>query len=102
MNKKETWRDQLVHDADQALTHKLVVDVMAELRENLGVADSGLPAYGIMKVAHYAAVVARAQALGIDPELLRTTDAEARSHQLRLAAEAAFKGVPVYLIGDES
>ena len=98
------WRDRLVAEADKALEHQLVRDVMAELRENLGVSDTGLPAYGIAKVAHYAAVVARAQAFGFDPDLLRLSNEEATSEQMRLAAELVLKGVPVHMIevdGDE-
>ena len=98
------WRDVHIAASDAALEHEMVVRVMAELRENLGVPDTGLPAYGIAKVAHYAAAVARAQALGFDPNLLKMTNDEATSEQLRLAAELVFRGVPVLTVevdGDE-
>lgn len=87
----EDWKAQHVKEADKALEHQLVRDVMAELRENLGVS------------AHYAAVVARAQAFGFDPDLLRLSNEEATSEQMRLAAELVLKGVPVHVIevGDD-
>ncbi len=44
---------------------------------DLGVTGQALPEYGIAKVANYAAQVARAQALGFDPDLLRLSDEEA-------------------------
>lgn len=69
--------------------------------DNINVADTGLPAYGIRKVAHYAAMVARADALGFDPNLLRMTKAEATSHQLDLAARAVALGIPVHMIEGE-
>ena len=92
------WKQTHVKAADTTLAHPLVAEVMAELRGNLGVSDKGLPAYGIAKVAHYAAQVARAQALGFDPNLLRLSNEEADSQQLLLAAEATLRGIPVHLL----
>lgn len=92
------WKQAHATAADRTIEHPIVERVMAELRANLGAGDKGLPAYGIAKVAHVAAQVARAQALGFDPDLLRMTDGEARSEQLRVAAEATILGVPVHLI----
>lgn len=91
----EDWKTRHVKESEKAVAHELVQGVMAELRDNLGVSDTGLPAYGIAKVALYAAQIARAQALGFDPDLLRLTESEATSEQLRLAAEAVFSGIPV-------
>lgn len=97
------WREKFVKDADRALTHQLVDDVMREFADNMGFdPDKGLPSYGLHKVAHYVAIVTRAQALGIDPDLLRLTPTEANSEMLRLAAEAALSGIPVTVIKDES
>lgn len=92
------WKAQHAVDSEKALEHEMVAEVMAELRGNLGVDDDGLVAYGIRKVAYYAASVARAQALGFDPNLLRMTSDEASSVQMQLAAELVFNGVPVHLI----
>lgn len=95
---EDDWKQLHANAADETLKHPLVQDVMAELRGNLGVSDDGLPAYGIAKVAHYAAQVARAQALGFDPDLLRMTPEEADSAQLQIAAAAVLAGVPVTMI----
>lgn len=96
------WRDKFVKDADEALAHPLVADVMREFADNMGFdPDKGLPSYGMHKVAHYVAIVTRAQALGIDPDLLRLTPTEANSEILRLAAEAALSGIPVTTIDSE-
>lgn len=92
------WKQHHANEADRVLAHPLVEQVMAEFADNMGFELSGLPKYGLAKVAHYAAMVARAQALGFDPELLRLTPGEATSEQLRLAAEAALLGVPVHMI----
>lgn len=94
-------REEAVATADLALKHPLVVGVMAELRKNLRVSATGLPAWGIAKVAHYAAQVAFAIAYGVDPDVLRLTPEEARSVLLRLAAEAVANGIPTHLIDRE-
>ena len=95
------WKSLHANEADRAVGHELVEGVVAELLDNLGIADGGLPAYGIRKVAHYAAMVARAQALGFDPNLLRLSSKEATSEQLRVAAEAVRLGIPTHLIGGD-
>ncbi len=92
------WKQTYADAADATLAHPIVDRCMAELRMNLGVSDDGLPAYGIAKVAAYAAQVARAQALGVDPELLRVTSEEANSLTLELAAEASLAGIPVHML----
>lgn len=96
------WKNDHANSASASIKHELVEGVIEEFMENIGLADKGLPAYGIRKVAHYAAMVARADALGFDPNLLRMTNAEATSHQLDLAARAVALGIPVHLIGDEA
>ena len=92
------WKQHHANEADKVIDHPLVQQVMAEFANNMGFDLSGLPKYGLAKVAHYAAMVSRAQALGFDPELLRLTPNEATSEQLRLAAEATLLGVPVHMI----
>jgi hypothetical protein len=57
--------------SDVAIEHPLVQDVMEEFAGNMGFKLEGLPAYGLAKVAAYAAQVARAQALDVDPDALR-------------------------------
>ena len=95
------WKQHHANEAEKATFHLLVQEVMAEYADNMGFELKGLPRYGLLKVANYAAIVARAQALGFDPDLLRLTPQEANSELLRKAAEAAVRGVPVYLLGDD-
>ena len=96
------WKDKHAHEASASIKHELVEGVIEEFMDNINLADKGLPAYGIRKVAHYAAQVARAHALGFDPNLLRMTTGEATSEQLRLAATAVTLGLPVYMIDPET
>lgn len=92
------WKNEHANKASASIKHELVEGVIEEFMDNIGVADKGLPAYGIRKVAHYAAMVARADALGFDPNLLRLTPDEATSLQLELAARAVFEGVPTWVL----
>lgn len=92
------WKDAHANAASNSIEHPLVEQVIEEFMDNIGLADSGLPAYGIRKVALYAAQVARAHALGFDPELLRATPEESTSHQLDMAARAVLEGIPVHMI----
>jgi hypothetical protein len=93
------WKNVHANAAGKALDHDLVKDVIAEYAENMGFdPENGLPAYGVRKVAMYAAQVARAQALGFDPNLLRMTDEETNSDLLALAAEAVLRGLPTWVL----
>lgn len=92
------WKIAHANAASASIKHELVEGVIEEFMRNIGLADEGLPAYGIRKVALYAAQVARAHALGFDPNMLRMTRDEANSHQLDIAARAVFEGVPVHLL----
>lgn len=84
--------------AGKAIEHPLVQAVMTEYARNMGFdPKTGLPAYGMMKVAMYAAQVARAQALGLDPELLRTTTDEAAEAQLERARSSVAAGIPTII-----
>lgn len=96
------WKNAHANAAGASIKHELVEGAIEEFMGNVGIADTGLPAYGIRKVAMYAAQVARAHALGFDPNLLRMTSAEANSHQLELAARAVALGVPVQMIERDS
>ncbi|TFD80728.1 hypothetical protein E3T54_03015 [Cryobacterium sp. Sr8] len=92
------WKDAHANAASESIEHPMVEGVIEEFMGNVGLADVGLPAYGIRKVALYAAQVARAHALGFDPELLRLTAAECGAEQLALAERAATLGIPVRVI----
>jgi hypothetical protein len=101
----EEWKAKLAEDAGKAIRHDLVVDVVDEQIDNIsqfGNAPVNLLRYGLMKIALYAAQVARAQALGIDPELLRMSAGEANSEALRMAAEAVAQGIPTFLVEEGS
>lgn len=92
------WKQAHANLAEQAIDHPLVVGVMEEFAANMRFELKGLPAYGLAKVALYAAQVARAQCLGFDPELLRLTPDEGNAAMMRLAAEAVLTGFPVHAI----
>lgn len=96
------WKNTHANESGKALETDLVKGVIEELLDNLhnnyGVPTTGLPLYGLHKVAMYAAQVARAQALGFDPELLRNTDEEADAQQIDLARKLVEAGVPTVVI----
>jgi len=95
-------KDAFADEAYKALDHPLVERVIDELCGNLRVSNRGLPRYGIRKVAHYAAIVARAHALGIDPDTLRATDDEADEAAARLVRAAIESGKPVFVVTTEA
>lgn len=92
------WKQHHANEADNAVFHPLVQQALEEFADNMGFALEGLPKIGLLKIAAYSAMVARAQALGFDPELLRLTPEEADSAILLRAAEATLRGVPVYML----
>jgi hypothetical protein len=92
------WKTHHANEANKALEQPLVKEVMQEFADNMRFELRGLPQYGLTKVALYAAQVARAQALGFDPELLRVSEEEADQHALRVAQIAAESGKPVWVI----
>lgn len=86
------------NEAERVLDHPLVREVMQEFALNMGFTLDGFPRYGLSKVAKYAATVARAQALGIDPDALRCTPSEANAEILRKAEIVAAAGKPVIVV----
>ena len=94
----DDWKQQHANDAELAAEHPMVERVMHEFARNMGFELEGLPRFGMMKVASIVAQVARAQALGFDPELLRLTPQEANSVMMDVAARAVVSGVPVTVI----
>ncbi len=70
------WKQDVANEAEQAVLHDLSQETIDELLDNLGTDRNGLPYYGILKVCGIVAQVARAQAIGIDPDTLRMTDEE--------------------------
>lgn len=94
------WKQAHANEAEKALDTTLVKDVIREQLENLGREDDALAKYGLTKIAMYAASVARAQALGFDPELLRLNADEANDALLAKARLAVELGKPVWLIDE--
>lgn len=94
----DDWKQLHANEAEKALTHPLVLNVIEEFMDNVGLANKGLPAYGIRKVAFYAATVARAQTLGFDPDLLRYSAEEGNQAQLELAERLVRQNVPVTIV----
>lgn len=88
-------------EAEKALSHRMIEGVVDEALFNHGGDKSSLLYYSLMKVAMYTASVARAQALGIDPDELRSTPDEANEHMLRRARSFVAAGKPVLRV-DES
>jgi len=97
---KPDWKQQHANDSEKALRHDLVESAIKELMMNLKT-DSALVRYGIVKVASYVAQVARAQALGFDPDLLRLSDDEANEQMLKLAKRAVELGKDVIVVSKE-
>ncbi len=95
------WKQVHANEAEKALDTQLMQDVIREQLENLGREDDPLAKYGLTKIAMYAASVARAQALGFDPDLLRLSADEAHTDQLRLARTAVAAGKPVWLLDEK-
>lgn len=94
------WKQVHANEAEKALGTKLVKDVIAEQLDNLGRTGDALAEYGLAKIAMYAASVARAQALGFDPELLRLSADEANEALLAKARLAVELGKPVWLLDE--
>lgn len=92
------WRDDHADEASKSIEHELVEDVIEEFMDNIGLKDKGLPAYGIRKVALYAAQVARADALGFDPNLLRSTEDEIKKDKREIADQT---GIFIHLMREE-
>lgn len=90
------WKKHHADEAEKALETKLVEDAIQTLMDNLHT-ESPLIRAGIGLVASTAAQVARAQALGFDPELLRLSSEEANAEVMAVAERAALAGTPVWV-----
>jgi len=72
--------------------------VVREFADNMGFEYKGFPRYGLHKIITYTAQIVLARSKGFDPELLRTSEAEATAHQLNLMRMFAEAGKPVFLV----
>lgn len=93
------WKQRHANDSETATEHELVMNAVANIAQNLGILKGSLPWLALLKIANVAAQVARAEALGFDPDLLRLTEDEANDEATRRAAELVLAGVPVRVIG---
>lgn len=93
------WKQRHANDSETATEHELVLHAVRNIADNLGIGESGIAWNALLKVAQVSAQVARAQALGFDPALLRLTAEEADDDLVRRAAEIVLAGVPVHVIG---
>lgn len=84
--------------ADTTIAHPLVQEVITELLGNLSATPTGLPAYGIRKVANAVAQVSRAQTLGIDPQVLIMDADEANEELAKFVCGVAEDGQPVWVV----
>lgn len=92
------WKKHHANEAEKAVENEMVQNVLTEFAKNMGFERKGLPEYGLSKIVSYVSQVARAEALGFDPHLLRMTDEEADESMLRLAEIAAESGKPVWVV----
>jgi hypothetical protein len=95
------WKQKHADDALKAVRHPLVTDVIEEQLFNLNRKDDPLVKYGLTKIALYAATVARAQALGFDPDLLRLSPDEANQETIKRAERIILAGGDVKIIDSE-
>lgn len=72
------------NEAEKVLKAPELLEVMEEFAGNMGFELKGLPAYGLNKIAFHAAVLARADALGIPISDLKMTSDEAQDQQIDL------------------
>lgn len=92
------WRREHANASEHAIKHPLVQDVMQEFLDNIGKPNGSLERYGLTKCMSYVAQVARAEALGIDPESLVMSDEEIGEHQRMLIEMAYRAGKPVIVV----
>ncbi len=100
------WKKKHANDSERAIDHYIVKPILEEFEDNLrhnpDVAakafDSALFRYGFRKCLSYVAQIARAEALGIDPETLRGRPEEITERQMELARMAVEMGKPVWVI----
>jgi hypothetical protein len=97
------WKQDFANDAEEALFHALVKEIRDEfvdnIKRNYGIdLSQGLPSVGLNKTMMAVALVARAQALGVDPDLLRLSSEEASAEIIAMARRLHEAGKPVLVV----
>lgn len=92
---------QMAEAASEACGHPIVAETIVEYAANMGI-TGGLPLYGLHKVAAVAAQVARAEALGIDPNDLLLDAEERAAAALAFTEQAVAQGVPVIAVDPDA
>lgn len=90
------WKKKHANESERAMEHPLVIRYVESLYEQIEANSGPPPKYMLYKTASIAAQVARAQALGFDPELLRLPEEQGDNLMWELAARAVYEGVPVH------
>ena len=102
MNGWDEFCKRHASESGKALETPLVRDVIKEQYGNItqkhGAEPDGLLGYGLAKIAATAAQVARAHALGFDPDLLRVSPAGAHEQQMEMMARALASDTEVIVI----
>lgn len=94
-----SWKKDFANESEKAYLHPIAQDVIQEFLGNIGKSDAdAVVRYGIRKVCGYVAQIARAQALGLDPEVLRLSDEEAAEHMAMVLKIALDVGKPVIVV----
>lgn len=96
-------KKNFANEANNVLDHPIAKDVIDEFKDNLKrnpdvKPDSGLWNYGLMKILTHVSQIARAQALGIDPEQLRMSEEEQAAWCELLAQTASDAGKDVFVV----
>jgi hypothetical protein len=77
-------KKEFANEAYKAVDSPEVLEVMEEFAFNMHFTLTGLPLYGLKKIAATVATIARAQAVGVPLEELRLTDDETADLQMDL------------------
>ena len=91
-------KNDLASAAYASIQHPVVRGAMEEFALNMRFELRGLPEYGLEKVTQYAAIAARCEALGIDPDAMRMDDDEVAEHRAKLARAFLDDGKPVVVV----
>lgn len=98
----DDWKQKHADDSEEGvLNHPLVVRQMESFARNMGFELEGLPRMGLLQIVSVSAQVARAHALGFDPELLRLAPHEADEQNLAIARKLVEQGKPVLRIDSD-